>query len=81
MPEQLEFFDITSPCRGICQVDARGYCRGCLRSRQERFGWSNMSDGQKREVLRLCRQRYLRAIRHADAVNNDLEGPHQPSLF
>ncbi|MBR7250020.1 DUF1289 domain-containing protein, partial [Klebsiella variicola] len=28
MAEQLEFFPIQSPCRGICQVDERGYCRG-----------------------------------------------------
>lgn len=81
MPEQLEFFDITSPCRGICQTDARGYCRGCLRSRQERFGWINMNDGQKREVLRLCHQRHLRAIRHVDAQRLDLDVPHQTSLF
>lgn len=63
MAQQLEFFDIPSPCRGICQTDERGYCRGCLRSREERFGWMKMSDTQKREVLRLCRQRYLRLQR------------------
>lgn len=63
MAQQLEFFDIPSPCRGICQADDRGFCRGCLRSREERFGWMNMSDAQKREVLRLCRQRFLRLQR------------------
>ncbi|MBE1043723.1 DUF1289 domain-containing protein, partial [Escherichia coli] len=47
----------------ICQADDRGFCRGCLRSREERFGWMNMSDAQKREVLRLCRQRFLRLQR------------------
>ncbi|HEE1051421.1 TPA: DUF1289 domain-containing protein, partial [Klebsiella pneumoniae] len=26
--EQLEFFPVQSPCRGICQTDERGYCRG-----------------------------------------------------
>ena len=49
MAQQLEFFDIPSPCRGICQADDRGFCRGCLRSREERFGWMSMSDAQKRE--------------------------------
>ncbi|MCQ4010570.1 DUF1289 domain-containing protein, partial [Klebsiella pneumoniae] len=41
--------------RGICQTDERGYCRGCFRSREERFNWKTMSDAQKQEVLRLCR--------------------------
>ena len=63
MAEQLEFFPVQSPCRGICQTDERGYCRGCFRSREERFNWQTMSDAQKQEVLRLCRQRLLRKIR------------------
>lgn len=41
MAEQLEFFPVQSPCRGICQTDERGYCRGCFRSREERFNWQN----------------------------------------
>ncbi|AVJ17584.1 DUF1289 domain-containing protein [Serratia rhizosphaerae] len=79
MPQQLEFFDIPSPCRGICQADERGYCRGCLRSREERFGWMNMSDAQKRDVLRLCRQRLLRLQRANKAAEE--QNPDQPSLF
>ncbi|EIH5998274.1 DUF1289 domain-containing protein, partial [Escherichia coli] len=35
MAEQLEFFPVQSPCRGICQSDERGFCRGCFRSRDE----------------------------------------------
>lgn len=77
--EQLEFFPVQSPCRGICQTDERGYCRGCMRSRDERFNWQTMSDGQKQEVLRLCRQRLLRKLR-ADK-NPQVEDPEQPSLF
>ena len=77
MAQQLEFFDIPSPCRGICQADDRGFCRGCLRSREERFGWMNMSDAQKREVL--CRQRFLRLQRANKAPDEPL--PEQPSLF
>lgn len=79
MAQQLEFFDIPSPCRGICQADDRGFCRGCLRSREERFGWMNMSDAQKREVLRLCRQRFLRLQRANKGPDEPL--PEQPSLF
>lgn len=79
MAQQLEFFDIPSPCRGICQADERGFCRGCLRSREERFGWTQMNDAQKRDVLRLCRQRYLRLQRAQKQP--DEKPPEQPSLF
>ncbi|WP_073961044.1 DUF1289 domain-containing protein [Sodalis-like endosymbiont of Proechinophthirus fluctus] len=82
MGEQLEFFSLPNPCRGVCQSDARSYCRGCLRSRDERFLWGGMSDSQKREVLRLCYQRYLR-LRRAPASRHELlpDTPEQPSLF
>lgn len=79
MAQQLEFFDIPSPCRGICQADERGFCRGCLRSREERFGWIQMNDVQKRDVLRLCRQRYLR-LQRAQKQPDEIP-PEQPSLF
>lgn len=79
MAEQLEFFPVPSPCRGICQSDERGFCRGCMRSRDERFNWQNMSDPQKQEVLRLCRQRMLRKLRGAKTEPPD--EPQQPSLF
>jgi hypothetical protein len=77
--EQLEFFPVQSPCRGICQSDERGYCRGCMRSRDERFNWQKMSDAQKQDVLRLCRQRLLRKLRLAK--QDSAEEPQQPSLF
>ncbi|WP_342320859.1 DUF1289 domain-containing protein [Kosakonia sp. BYX6] len=79
MPEQLEFFPIQSPCRGICQSDERGFCRGCMRSRDERFNWQTMDDAQKQDVLRLCRLRWLRKMRATKA--NPPEEPQQPSLF
>jgi len=77
--EQLEFFPIQSPCRGICQSDEKGFCRGCMRTRDERFNWQAMSDAQKQDVLRLCRQRWLRRMRAAKAQPDD--EPQQPSLF
>ncbi|EOI5794331.1 DUF1289 domain-containing protein [Cronobacter malonaticus] len=79
MAEQLEFFPVPSPCRGICQSDERGYCRGCMRSRDERFNWQKMNDSQKQVVLRLCRQRMLRKLRAGRAEPD--EEPQQPSLF
>ncbi len=79
MAEQLEFFPVPSPCRGICQADDRGYCRGCMRSRDERFNWMKFTDAEKREVLRLCRQRLLRLQRAGK--NEPPPETEQPSLF
>ncbi|MEZ8102528.1 DUF1289 domain-containing protein [Vibrio bivalvicida] len=61
--EQLEFFIVPSPCVGICTVDEKGYCQGCMRKREERFNWLNMTPAQQLHVIKLCRQRYLRKIR------------------
>ncbi|QYJ80657.1 DUF1289 domain-containing protein [Shewanella acanthi] len=58
--EQLAFFDVPSPCIGVCQTDARGYCKGCMRSRDERFNWLHFSDAQKYDIIRLCNQRKRR---------------------
>lgn len=63
MQEQLEFFDIPSPCIGRCEMNTQGYCVGCYRSRQERFNWSTMNQHEKRNILRLCQQRYLRSLK------------------
>lgn len=60
MPQQIEFFDIPSPCKRICETDAKGYCMGCLRSREERFNWLSFSNQQKRDIIRLCKQRAKR---------------------
>ena len=83
--EQLVFFSIPSPCVGICQVNERGYCRGCMRSRDERFNWQNMTPDQQRNTIRLCRQRYLRMIRQARAEKESAESisedDSQQSLF
>ncbi|QTF08573.1 DUF1289 domain-containing protein [Brenneria izadpanahii] len=79
MPEQLELFAVPNPCRGVCQADERGFCRSCFRSRNERFAWGQMSDAQKQEVLRLCRQRMKRQQRIEKTAQP--VGPSQPTLF
>ncbi|WP_413482892.1 DUF1289 domain-containing protein [Morganella psychrotolerans] len=61
MAEQLHLFDIPSPCVGICELSEKGYCKGCYRSRDERFQWLSLNNAQKENVLRLCRQRRYRA--------------------
>ncbi|UNH25393.1 DUF1289 domain-containing protein [Moellerella wisconsensis] len=79
MAEQLEFFELQSPCRGICQTNGHGYCRGCYRTRDERFNWINYSDSQKRTLLRLCHQRFIRFTRQQTVEqNNDKQ---QQNLF
>lgn len=57
---QLEIFEIPSPCIGVCELNNRGYCKGCLRSRQERLDWLKYTSVQKRDVIRLCQQRKAR---------------------
>jgi len=40
---QLEFFDVPSPCIGICQSNDKGQCLGCFRTRVERQTWININ--------------------------------------
>lgn len=65
---QLEFFDIPSPCIGVCESNNRGYCKGCLRSRDERLYWLQLAPAQKREVIRLCQQRRQRVLKAREEV-------------
>ncbi|MBF9000725.1 MULTISPECIES: DUF1289 domain-containing protein [Vibrio] len=60
--EQLEFFTVPSPCVGICTVDEKGYCKGCMRKRDERFTWLQMTPTQQLHVIKLCQQRYRRKM-------------------
>ncbi|GAD88789.1 MULTISPECIES: DUF1289 domain-containing protein [Vibrio] len=75
--EQLDFFDVPSPCIGVCSSDDKGYCRGCMRNRDERFAWQTLSCAQKKHVIRLCRQRYLRKVKKNSSAANALEEAEQ----
>ncbi len=83
--EQIELFDIPSPCKGICQSNKKGYCFGCLRSRLERQHWFEMSNEQRREVIRLIngrRQRLERMRRRQkEQLELDLAEQVTPELF
>ncbi|PST89041.1 DUF1289 domain-containing protein [Photobacterium sp. NCIMB 13483] len=82
--EQLDFFDVPSPCVGCCQVNNRGYCKGCYRSRDERFYWQQMTADQKINVIKLCRQRYLRIMRrqrNTDTQESSISSPQQQFIF
>lgn len=67
--EQLEFFDIPSPCINVCQSNEKGYCLGCFRTRDERFYWQQLNDTQKRTVLKNCRFRRFKAYK--EKLNNE----------
>lgn len=58
--DQLELFEIASPCIGVCQSNNRGYCLGCLRSRDERFNWHLKPANERAHILRLLVQRRAR---------------------
>lgn len=77
---QLEIFDIPSPCVGVCESNNRGYCKGCLRSRDERLYWLRLSSTQKREVIRLCQQRRQRVLRAQDEARRLQEGSGDESV-
>ncbi|NQY86991.1 MAG: DUF1289 domain-containing protein [Colwellia sp.] len=85
---QLDFFDIPSPCVGICQSNIKGYCLGCMRTRDERQDWINLDNDNKQKVIKRCMQRKKRQqdknkIKAVEEVNL-LEITHeavQPSLL
>ena len=58
--DQLELFDLPNPCVGICQSNSRGYCIGCLRSRDERFNWHQKPAEERARILKLLSQRRAR---------------------
>mgnify|MGYP000736402625 CR=1 FL=1 len=57
---QLEFFDVPSPCVGVCQSDEKGYCLGCMRTRDERKTWITLDNDNKQKVIKRCIQRKKR---------------------
>jgi len=79
---QLEFFDVPSPCIGICQSDEKGNCLGCYRTREERQSWINLTSDDKQKVVKRCQQRKKRknAIPKIKVV--EITSPEQqPSLL
>lgn len=72
--QQIEIFEIPSPCIGVCQTNNRGYCLGCFRSRDERFNWQKMSDVDKKQVIVLCQQRKRRAANATTTKKPTAEG-------
>lgn len=79
---QLEFFDVPSPCVGICQSDDKGYCLGCMRTREERQTWLQYSSDDKQKVIKRCQQRFRRKKGLIKSKVEPVETAHQQgSLF
>ncbi|GAA5648246.1 hypothetical protein Vpro01_04053 [Vibrio proteolyticus] len=76
--EQLDFFDVPSPCVGVCTVDDKGYCQGCMRKREERFNWLSYTVAEKQHIIKLCRQRYLRKVRQGKLTPQSPVEPESP---
>ena len=57
---QLEFFDVPSPCVSVCQSNDKGFCRGCMRSRDERLDWKTFDNDNKQKIIKRCIQRKKR---------------------
>ena len=85
---QLEFFDVPSPCVGVCQSDAKGCCLGCMRTRDERQNWINLDNDNKQKVIKRCiqrkkRQEQKKLTKTVDLISVDAEQhqEEQPSLL
>lgn len=78
--QQLEFFDIPSPCIGVCQSGKSGYCLGCYRSRDERLYWHQLDAEVKRRIIKACNRRKRKAELAAKPKNEQVE-MQQKELF
>lgn len=41
-----------TPCIGVCRLDERGLCEGCLRSGEEIARWRGMDDAERLRYMR-----------------------------
>ena len=69
MIDQGELFSIPSPCQGICEVNNRGYCKGCLRNRTERFHWLEFTAYQQQLIINNCEKRRQKIIASRNAID------------
>jgi predicted Fe-S protein YdhL (DUF1289 family) len=83
MIDQGEFFDTPNPCRSICTVNNKGFCKGCYRSREERFHWNEFSEYQKHLVVQLChtREKRVEAARRKKLLHEAQAKEQQKAQF
>lgn len=53
---------VRSPCVSICALNEDDVCIGCHRSSDEIMRWMQMSNDERREVLRLVAERETKAL-------------------
>lgn len=80
MRDQLQLFEVDNPCINVCEVNNRGYCIGCMRSRDERFYWNQLSGSDKSKVLKLCQQRRRRQARDKARTKGGDDTPEPETL-
>lgn len=79
---QLEFFDVPSPCIGVCQSNDKGQCLGCFRTREERLQWTTLDSTERQKVIKRCQQRKKRKNAPTKIKVEEVELEHnQPSLL
>ncbi|TRW49542.1 DUF1289 domain-containing protein [Aliidiomarina halalkaliphila] len=82
---QLEMFELPNPCIGVCESGPRGYCLGCLRSREERFNWHDKPEAERSRILRLLADRQKRKEaflrQQAKQEREESQGPSQLDLL
>ena len=82
--QQLEFFEIPSPCIGVCEAGPRGFCKGCYRSREERLYWLKIDDSTRRKIISACHRRKKAAEQRAkyrEESSSQENEPIQVSMF
>jgi predicted Fe-S protein YdhL (DUF1289 family) len=83
MIDQGEFFQTPNPCRSICTVNNKGFCKGCFRSREERFHWHDFTEYQKHLVVQICqgREKRVDAARHKKILQEAQAKEQQKAQF
>ena len=73
--KQIEIFEISSPCIGVCQSGPTGYCLGCFRSRDERLHWIKLEQDVQSKIIKACA---IRKKRLAAKKQKPAAGPIKP---
>ncbi|MEP0177177.1 MAG: DUF1289 domain-containing protein [Paraglaciecola sp.] len=69
--KQIEIFEITSPCIGVCQSGPKGFCLGCYRSRDERLHWTKLEQDVQSKIVKACGIRKKRAQQNTRRKKSD----------
>lgn len=75
--KQIEIFEITSPCIGVCQSGPKGFCVGCFRSRDERVHWIKLDQDVQSKIIKACGARKKRAKAALNRKQNSNEASPQ----